>query len=86
MDKRRFFQTELTSSPGYFTNIHPKATWKNNFAAVITHGLKRIKIKKENIVAATWLKANTEEKMDSTPDDINTVPVPRFTLNTTVRK
>ena len=84
--KEDFFKTELTSAPGYFTNIHPKATWKDNFAEVIEHGLRKIKLNKENTAVAEWTanNANNEEKHASKDEDA--VSIPRFTLNTTVRK
>lgn len=84
--KEDHFHTELTSSPGYFTNIHPKATWKDDFAAAIEHGLRQITLNKENAVAASWLKTNVGKETDRFSIYDETTPIPRFALNNTVRK
>ena len=84
--KEDYFQTELTSSPGFFTNIHPKATWKNGFSAEIVHGLRKVKVNKDNIAVASWLKANTGRETDYVSADDDYVPIPKFVINKTVRK
>ena len=84
--KEDYFSTELTSSPGYFTNVHYKATWKDTFAAEIIHGLRKIKLNKENTIVKAWDAQNVRKDTDFIPAEVEKVPIPRFVLNNTVRK
>ena len=38
------YQTQITTTPGYFTGVHPRVTWKDNFVADVIAAIGQIEI------------------------------------------
>eukprot|EP00957_Ditylum_brightwellii_P094221 7173723-Ditylum_brightwellii.AAC.1 len=73
------FETKETASPGFFTQLHPQLTWKQDMKDTLLGELKSIELNKEE-VQQKWMADNEPDWTD----DKN--PVLDFVLEMTQRK
>ena len=75
------YQTRITSTPGYFTNLHPRMTWKPSLKNEIEIGIKKVKVDDDNVIVQEW---KTKNATVTNISQTNTTP--EFHLQTQTRK
>ena len=75
------YQTRITSTPGYFTNLHPRTTWKPALKNEIETGIAKVNVDDDNLIVQAWKSKNT-----SVTSDNQTNMIPNFHLQTQTRK
>ena len=69
------FQAQISSTPGYFVGIHPRATNKEDFKNVLISAMNDAEIDENKDVVKEWKNTPEGDKK-----------IPEFTLHTAVRK
>ena len=73
--KEDTFNSQITSTPGYFVGVHPRATHRGEFTSNIEKALEEVTIDDKNRIVNEWKRRNN-----------NSTLIPKFKIQTGVRK
>ena len=60
--KEDLFGTQISSTPGYFIHLHPRATCKETMKKRIIEKLQMIKVDKEEFSVNKWIETNIKKE------------------------
>ena len=75
-----FYSTNVVSSPGFITLVHPKVTNKMDFKKELEETFKRTTIDSEDDAVIKWMQNKGITKYDGD------TPIPKFHLETSIKK
>ena len=78
--KPDYYSTKLVSSPGFFTMVHHKLTYKQDYAQSINNILSQIEVDGEDEAVQVWCRRTGQS------DEISTKNIPSFHIENSVRK
>ena len=78
--KPDYYSTQVVSSPGYVTLIHPKLTDKTSYVTELQAYLSTVKVDPNEGIVQKWLKRTNTRSFDTE------TPVPKFHVESTTKK